>query len=282
MVVRTDSERVRHSRASSCSSSSASSVDSLDGAGRPRWHGDYGADPARFGAGRRRRPAGERDARGPGITTSRRPDVAATVAQPVKVDNDLYVRDYAQLHPLLQVRRGVRDRRAEHVRHRRRGPRVRRPHLDGVRRPAARVGLRLLRQLHRRVPDRRADVQERVRPARRRHVGRGRADRRPTRSARTAASAARSTLHVQDNAIVKVTSPLDHDVTTGTCASRAGSASSSSSGGRRTGPGVAPVSAIAGIVLAGGGSTRFGSDKLLASLPRDPAAAASGRTRRLR
>ena len=55
----------------------------------------------------------------------------------------------------------------------------------------------------------------RVRPARRPARGTRRARPSPTRSARTAASAARSTLHVQDNEIVKVTSPLDHDVTRG-------------------------------------------------------------------
>ncbi len=55
----------------------------------------------------------------------------------------------------------------------------------------------------------------RARHARRRHVGRGAPDARPTRSAPTAASAATSTLHVQDNEIVKVTSPDDHDITRG-------------------------------------------------------------------
>ena len=42
---------------------------------------------------------------------------------------------------------------------------------------AARLGLRLLRQLHRRLPDRRADVQDRVRHARGRHLGRVAPDR---------------------------------------------------------------------------------------------------------
>ena len=46
-------------------------------------------------------------------------------------------------------------------------------------------------------------------------VGRVASRPRPTRSARTAASAAPSTLHVQDNEIVKVTSPLDDEVTHG-------------------------------------------------------------------
>ena len=40
-------------------------------------------------------------------------------------------------------------------------------------------------------------------------------------------------LHVQDERILKVTSPLDSSVTAATCASRAGSASSSSTSGRR-------------------------------------------------
>ena len=82
-----------------------------------------------------------------------------------------------EVHPLLQVRRGLRRGRPEHVRDRGRRARLRRPDLDRAGRPAARVGLRLLRQLHRRLPDRRADVQVRVRHARGRHLGRVAADR---------------------------------------------------------------------------------------------------------
>ena len=81
-----------------------------------------------------------------------------------------------EVHPLLQVRRRLRRAVPEHVRDRRRRTRLRRPHLDRVRHRAPRVGVRLLRQLHRRLPDRRADLQERVRPARRRDLGRVRAD----------------------------------------------------------------------------------------------------------
>ena len=45
----------------------------------------------------RRPPAGERDAHEPGHHHAPPGDAAAaTVAQPVKVDNDLYVRDYAK------------------------------------------------------------------------------------------------------------------------------------------------------------------------------------------
>src|SRR6185312_12386414 len=49
---------------------------------------------------------------------------------------------------------------------------VRTPDLHRVRQPAARVGLRVLRQLHRGVSHRRAYVQVRARPARGRHLGR--------------------------------------------------------------------------------------------------------------
>jgi predicted molibdopterin-dependent oxidoreductase YjgC len=74
MVVQTDTERARHSRrlvlellGSSVDLSIAPNVD--------RWRTDYGADPARFGTDRA--------------------DIA-TVEQPATVDNDLYVRDYAK------------------------------------------------------------------------------------------------------------------------------------------------------------------------------------------
>src|SRR5438270_10243515 len=72
MKVRTDSERVRHSRRLVLELL-ASSVDmSLCSAQVQGWMSQYGAQPGRFGA------------------------EAATVAQPVKVDNDLYVRDYSR------------------------------------------------------------------------------------------------------------------------------------------------------------------------------------------
>jgi predicted molibdopterin-dependent oxidoreductase YjgC len=72
MKVRTDSERVRHSRRMVLEML-ASSVDmSLCGPQVRGWMAQYGAEPQRFGPG------------------------AATVAQPVKIDNDLYVRDYSR------------------------------------------------------------------------------------------------------------------------------------------------------------------------------------------
>jgi predicted molibdopterin-dependent oxidoreductase YjgC len=71
MVVLTDSERVRHSR-KLVLELLASSVDLSTTPDVARWIDEYDAEPERFG-----------------------PD-AATVAQPATVDNDLYVRDYAK------------------------------------------------------------------------------------------------------------------------------------------------------------------------------------------
>jgi predicted molibdopterin-dependent oxidoreductase YjgC len=71
MVVRTDTERTRHSRRLVLELL-GSSVDLSLTANVARWNEEYGAEPGRFG------------------------DDAATVEQPVKVDNPLYVRDYAK------------------------------------------------------------------------------------------------------------------------------------------------------------------------------------------
>jgi len=69
MVVRTDSPRARHSRRLVLEFL-GSSVDLSAAPGVAEWNAEYGADPSRYGA------------------------EAATVAQPAKVDNGLYVRDY--------------------------------------------------------------------------------------------------------------------------------------------------------------------------------------------
>lgn len=95
MKVATDSERVRHSRrmvlellASSTDLSTAPQVAGM--------MARYGAQPARFGPPAPPTQAGDRDARAPGHHHRPDGDRAETVAQPVKVDNDLYVRDYAK------------------------------------------------------------------------------------------------------------------------------------------------------------------------------------------
>jgi NADP-reducing hydrogenase subunit HndD len=95
MVVRTDSERVRLSRrlvlellASSVDVSTAPQIQAQMAA--------YGARPERFGPPAPPAAAGERDAARPGHHHAPETDLAANAGQPVKVDNDLYVRDYAK------------------------------------------------------------------------------------------------------------------------------------------------------------------------------------------
>jgi NADP-reducing hydrogenase subunit HndD len=96
MQVRTETERVRHSRRLVLEFL-ASSVDlSLAGADVHRWQDEYEAHPERFGALMEPLGADERDARPPGHHHEPDAAVAETVRQPVKVDNDLYVRDYSR------------------------------------------------------------------------------------------------------------------------------------------------------------------------------------------
>ena len=134
----------------------ASSVDldlaSADGA---PLDGEYGADPARFGAadGARWRRGSATRAQ-PGHHHDPDAAVAETVAQPVKVDNDLYVRDYA--HCILCYKCveacGVDAQNTFAIAVAGRGFDARISTEFDV--AAAGLGLRLLRQLHRRLPDR--------------------------------------------------------------------------------------------------------------------------------
>jgi predicted molibdopterin-dependent oxidoreductase YjgC len=71
MQVHTDTERTRHSR-KMVLELLGSSVDLSTTPNVAAWMRDYGADPSRFG------------------------EHTVTVAQPVKIDNDLYVRDYSK------------------------------------------------------------------------------------------------------------------------------------------------------------------------------------------
>ena len=95
MVVKTDSERVRHSR-KMVLEFLASSVDLSTTPDVDRWVADYGAKPERYGPPQPPSPAGLRDSLQPGHHAPPNPDYAATVAQPIKVDNELYVRDYGK------------------------------------------------------------------------------------------------------------------------------------------------------------------------------------------
>ncbi len=102
MDVQTDSERVRHSRRLVIELL-GSSVD-LDLAGPAAPDGSlaayakrYQADPARFGPPSSPAPAGAREAAEAGHHHAASGDpTAANVAQPVKIDNELYVRDYSR------------------------------------------------------------------------------------------------------------------------------------------------------------------------------------------
>jgi predicted molibdopterin-dependent oxidoreductase YjgC len=98
MDVSTDSERVRHSR-KMVLEFLGSSVDLSTAPAAAGYIDRYGADTARYGASARPAEAGERDAHEPGhhhAPTGADAQRAQTVAQPVKVDNDLYVRDYSK------------------------------------------------------------------------------------------------------------------------------------------------------------------------------------------
>jgi predicted molibdopterin-dependent oxidoreductase YjgC len=96
MVVKTDTERVRHSR-KLVLELLASSVDlSLVNADTTRWMAEYGTTPEKFGPPAPPAAAGERDSRHASHHHTPQGDFAATVAQPVKVDNTLYVRDYTK------------------------------------------------------------------------------------------------------------------------------------------------------------------------------------------
>jgi predicted molibdopterin-dependent oxidoreductase YjgC len=95
MVVQTNSPRVQHSR-KLVLEMLASSVDLSTTPDVARWLEQYQARPERFGPPAPPSPAGTRDASIPGHHAEPSPDFAATVAEPTKIDNDLYVRDYAK------------------------------------------------------------------------------------------------------------------------------------------------------------------------------------------
>ena len=103
MKVKTDTERVRHSRRLVLEFL-ASSVDLSTASGKTHdWIAKYEANPARFGADASAPASAAPDAHGsdrdraePGHHEPPNVARAATVAQPEKHDNDLYMRDYSK------------------------------------------------------------------------------------------------------------------------------------------------------------------------------------------
>ena len=95
MEILTDSPRVRLSR-KMVMEFLGSSVDLSTAPQAREYLSRYDARPERYGPTTSPAPAGERDAREPGHHHPTDGNAAETVAQPVKIDNDLYVRDYGK------------------------------------------------------------------------------------------------------------------------------------------------------------------------------------------
>ena len=93
MIVHTRSPRVVHSRRLVLEFL-ASSVDLSTAPGLAELLAEYGCAPARFGPPAA--PRSDRDLASPGHHDAPDPQRSATVAQPVKIDNELYVRDYGK------------------------------------------------------------------------------------------------------------------------------------------------------------------------------------------
>ena len=213
MSVETDNDRVRHSRKLVLELLGSSVDVGLAGPLLPDgtiagYMERYGADPVAVRAAGAARPR-------PGSAMRRHaghhhaPDGAAaeTVAQPVKVDNALFVRDYARCILCYKCVEacGVDAQNTFAISVAGRGFDARVSTEYDT--PARHVRLRLLRQLHQRLPHRRADVPLRVRDARGGHLGRVRQTVVDTICPYCGVGCTLS-LHVQDNRIVKVLSPL--------------------------------------------------------------------------
>jgi predicted molibdopterin-dependent oxidoreductase YjgC len=95
MVIRTDSERVRLSRRMVLEFL-ASSVDVSTAPELQAYLERYGAQPERYGPAAPPEASGEPGTERAGVHCPTDGQTAATVAQPVKIDNDLYVRDYGK------------------------------------------------------------------------------------------------------------------------------------------------------------------------------------------
>ena len=96
MTVNTDSERVRISRKMVLEFLASSADLSLAAPEVRGWMSRYEVDPGRYGPPADDHQAGGRDATRPGEHHETDGAAAATVRQPAKYDNDSYVRDYSR------------------------------------------------------------------------------------------------------------------------------------------------------------------------------------------
>ena len=96
MTVLTDSARVRTSRKMVLEFLASSADLSLASPDVRHWMSRYDVDPGRYGPPAPDHAAGERDAARAGEHHASDGGTAATVRQPVKYDNDSYVRDYSR------------------------------------------------------------------------------------------------------------------------------------------------------------------------------------------
>jgi len=96
MTVHTDSERVRTSRKMVLEFLASSADLSLAAPEVRGWMSRYSVDPGRYGTPVPEHAAGERDATRPGEHHPTDGGAADTVRQPAKYDNDSYVRDYSR------------------------------------------------------------------------------------------------------------------------------------------------------------------------------------------
>jgi predicted molibdopterin-dependent oxidoreductase YjgC len=95
MKINTASERVRHAR-KMVLEFLGSSVDLSTTPRADEWMSEYDARPERYGPPAPPATDGERDHAQAGHHHAGDGQTAATVAQPVKVDNELYIRDYSK------------------------------------------------------------------------------------------------------------------------------------------------------------------------------------------
>jgi predicted molibdopterin-dependent oxidoreductase YjgC len=96
MVVRTDTERVRHSRKMVLEFLDSTADLSLASAEVQGWMDRYSVDSGRYGPPAPPTVAGDRDHRHAGHHTGVDGTTAENVAQPPKIDNALYMRDYSR------------------------------------------------------------------------------------------------------------------------------------------------------------------------------------------